>query len=117
MNLWQLAGRLIVNVFALLVVEFVIPGFELADIQTTIVAAVFIGTVNTFIKPIVQIVALPISILTLGLAAFLVNVGLLWLVALIVPGFNIDSFLTAAIASILLALVSAFLHKVAKDKV
>jgi putative membrane protein len=110
----NLLGQLIINIIALLVVEYIVPGFTLESTQAILVAAVIIGVVNTFIKPVVQIIALPLSILTLGLTAFLVNVVLLWFVAAIVPGFEIDSFLTAALASILLALVSAFLHKVSK---
>ena len=114
-NLWQLVVLLTINVFALLIVEYVVPGFVLEDLESAIVAAITIGVVNTFIKPIVQLVALPISIVTLGIAAFLINVGLLLLVAEIVPGFAISGFLTAALASIVLALVSSFLHRLAKE--
>lgn len=111
----NIIGKLIVNITALLIVEYLIPGFELTGIESAIVAAVVIGAVNTFIRPILQIIALPISILTLGIFAFLINVSLLWLVSYLVPGFFIESFLTAAVASITLALISAFLHKLARD--
>ena len=112
----KLLIRLAVNVFALLVVEYLVPGFELADFRAAIVAAVVIGVVNTFIRPIIQLIALPISILTFGIAAFLINVVLLWLAAMVVPGFEIASFLTAVIASIVLSLVSWFLHKLARER-
>jgi putative membrane protein len=112
----RLIGELLINVISLLVVEYVVPGFVLANLETAFVAAIVIGVVNTFIRPILQIIALPISILTLGIFAFLVNVALLWAVSFIVPGFEISSFLTAAIASIVLSLVSAFLHKLAKQR-
>lgn len=112
-SIWDLAAKLIINVAALLVVEELIPGFMLMDIKAAIIAAIVIGVVNTFIRPIIQLVALPLSILTLGLTAFLINVFLLMIVARITPGFEIDSFLTAAISSILLSLVNAFLHKLA----
>lgn len=110
----HIIGELIINVLALFVVEYIIPGFVLVDIQSAIVAAIVIGIVNTFIRPVLHIIALPISILTLGIFAFLINVALLWMVASIVPGFEIDGFVTAAIASIALALTNAFLHKLAK---
>jgi len=112
-SIWELLGKLLINVVALLVVEAIVPGFELLDLQSAIIAAVVIGVVNTFIRPILQIIALPISILTLGLAAFFINVGLLMLVARLVPGFEISGFLIAAISSVVLALVSTFLHKLA----
>lgn len=111
----RLLGELVIKTIAILIVEYVVPGFELSDLKATLVTVVVIGVVNTFIRPILQIIALPISILTLGIAAFFINVVLLWGVAYVVPGFTIDGFLTAAIASILLALVSAFLHKLARD--
>lgn len=110
----KLLGQLIVNILALLIVEYIVPGFNIAGIWVALVTAVILGVVNTYIRPILQIVALPISILTFGIAAFLINVLLLWTVHLIVPGFDIDSFTTAMIASILLSLVSWFLASLAK---
>jgi putative membrane protein len=107
--------RLAINVFALFVVAYLVPGFFLADLWSAVVAAIVIGIVNTFIKPILQIIALPFSIMTFGIAALLINVALLYLVSFIVPGFRIDSFLTAIIASVVLALVSWFLHKLASE--
>jgi putative membrane protein len=105
--------RLAVNVFALYVVDYLVPGFSLAGFWTAVVAAVVIGIINTFIKPIVQLIALPVSIITFGIVAFLINVLLLWLAASVVPGFTIDTFLTAVIASLVLSLVSWFLHSLA----
>jgi len=104
--------RLAINVFALLIVEYLVPGFRLANLWTAIVAAVAIGVVNTFIKPILQLIALPISLLTFGIAAFLINVLLLWGTSKVVPGFEIATFTTALVASIALALVTWFLHKI-----
>lgn len=111
----KLLIRLVINVFALFVVGYLVPGFKLDSFQAAIVAAVVIGIVNTFIKPILQIIALPISILTLGIFALFINVGLLYGVSFIVPGFTITSFTTAIIASIVLSLVSWFLNKLASD--
>lgn len=109
----SLVARLLINVLSLLVVEYLVPGFVLADLKAALIAAIVIGVVNTYIRPILQIIALPITIITFGLAAFLVNVFMLMFAAAVVPGFNIDGFLTAAIASILLSVVSWFLHKLA----
>jgi putative membrane protein len=111
----RLIVRLAINVFALLIVEYLVPGFRLASLSAAIVAAVVIGIVNTFIRPILQFIALPISLLTFGIFAFLINVLLLWATSKFVPGFEIASFTTAAVASILLSLVSWFLHKLAQE--
>lgn len=109
----KLLIRLGVNVLALLVVEYLVPGFKLSGYEAAIVAAIVIGVVNTFIRPILQIIALPISLLTFGISAFLINVVLLWGVSTVVPGFEIASFVTAIIAALVLSLVSWFLHKLA----
>lgn len=111
----KLLGRLLINILALFVVEYLVPGFVLADVAAAVVAAIVIGIVNTLIKPILQLIALPISIMTFGIAAFLINVSLLWLTSLLVPGFTITNFTTAIIASIVLSLVSWFLHRLASE--
>ncbi|OGM15410.1 hypothetical protein A2V56_02945 [Candidatus Woesebacteria bacterium RBG_19FT_COMBO_42_9] len=111
----KLVVRLAINVFTLFVVAYLVPGFTLTGVWAALVAAIVIGIVNTFIRPIVQLIALPISILTFGITAFLINVFLLWVVSKIVPGFSISTFTTAILASIVLSLVSWFLHKLASD--
>ncbi len=108
--------KLILNILALLIVSYLIPGFELESFMATLVAAVVIGVVNTFVKPVLQIIFIPLSIVTFGVAAFLINVVLLWGVSFVVPGFEIENFLTAVIASIALSLVGMFLHKLAQEK-
>lgn len=112
----KLLIKIALNVFALYIVGYLVPGFYFADLTATLVAAVAIGVVNTFIKPVLQIIFIPLTIITFGIAAFLINVLLLWGVSFIVPGFEIESFLTAVIASIVLSLVTMFLNKLAEDK-
>ena len=110
----KIFAGLITSILSLMVVSYLIPGFHFVDFRALLVTAVVIGVVNTFIRPILQIIALPFTILTLGLFAFFINVALLWLIAGIVPGFEIESFFTAAIASVVMALIGAFFHKMEK---
>lgn len=93
---------------------YLVPGFTFDSLWATIVTAIVIGIVNTFIKPILQLIFLPVSIVTFGVTAFLINVVLLWAVSFVVPGFEILNFMTAVWGSIVLALVSLFLHKLAE---
>lgn len=111
----KLVGRLLINILALLVVSYLVPGFILVDWRATFAAAIVIGIMNTLIKPILQVVALPISIMTFGIAAFLINVSLLWFASHLVPGFEIATFTTAMIASVVLSLVSWFLNRLASE--
>jgi putative membrane protein len=103
-----------VNVIALLIVEYILPGFTITNLWNAIVAAIIIGVINTYIRPILQLIALPLSILTLGIFAFLINVFLLMFASWIVPGFEITDFWTAVLASILLTLIGWFFRKISK---
>ncbi len=115
-NNMKLILKLALNAFALLVVSYLVPGFSFDGAMSIIVTAIVIGVINTFIKPVLQIIFLPLSIVTLGISAFLINVLLLWCVSFVVRGFHIESFFTAVIASVVLTLVSIFLNKLADDK-
>ena len=110
----KLLTKLILNIFTLLVVSYLVPGFNFETLWATVVTAIVIGVVNTFIKPVLQLVFLPLSIVTFGITAFLINVVLLWAVSFVVPGFVIANFMTAVWASVVLALVSLFLHKLSE---
>ena len=112
----KLILKLAINVFTLLVVSYLVPGFSFESLWAVVVAAIVIGVVNTFIKPILQILFLPLSIVTLGITAFLINVFLLWGVSIVVRGFHITGFWTAVIASVVLTFVSIFLNKLAENK-
>lgn len=111
----HLAVQLAINTLALLIVAYIIPGFIIADLWTAVVAAVIMGVANTFVKPILVLITLPITVLTLGIFLFVINVVLLLLVARVVPGFEITGLGTAIVASIALALVSWFLHRLAQE--
>lgn len=111
----KLIMRLVINVFALYIVEYLVPGFKLDNLWAATVAAIVIGIANTFIRPILQIITLPISIATFGIFAIFINVALLYVASLLVPGFEIVNFTTAIFASIVLSFVSWFLSRLAKD--
>lgn len=115
-NLMKVLIKLILSIFALLIVAYLVPGFKFDSFWATVVTAVVMGVVNTFIRPVLQIIFLPLSIVTFGIVAFLINVVLLWAVSYIVPGFEIANFMTAVIASVVMTLVSLFLHKLSEEK-
>lgn len=111
----KLISRLLINIIALLVVSYIVPGFIIKDLKTAVIAAVVIGLINTFVKPILKLITLPLTILTLGIFSIILNVLMLMLAASLTPGFHIDGFITALIASIVLSLVSSFLQMLTKD--
>lgn len=107
---------LIINALALYVTAFLFHGIRFDSWQALLVTAIVLGIINTFIRPIVQFLALPLSILTFGIFALVVNAAMFLLASYIVPGFHIDSFWTAFWGAIVLSLTSTFLDSLAKPK-
>jgi len=82
----------ILNAIALWLVAVVLPGVTVADEISALVAAIVLGLVNAVIKPVLIILTLPVTVLTLGLFLLVLNGLLFWGVASILPGFNVDGF-------------------------
>lgn len=83
----------------------VLPGFQVDGWGPALVAAVVLALVNAIVRPILFIITLPFTILTLGLFLFILNAMMLWLTSLLVPGFRTTSFISALVASLVLAIV------------
>jgi putative membrane protein len=98
--------RLVINAAALLGIAYLIPGFHVEGIWTALIAALVLGLINAFLRPLLKILSLPITILTLGLFSIVINALLLWLASTLVNGFSIDTFWVAALGAILLWIVS-----------
>ena len=90
---------------AMMVIARVLPGFEVRDFGAALIASIVLALMNAIVKPILFLLTLPLTILTLGLFLFVLNAITLWLTALLVPGFTVHGFGTTLIASILLALL------------
>ena len=90
------------------------PGFEVDGWGPAIVAALVLGIVNTIVRPILILLTLPLTIVTLGLFLFVINVLMLFLTAAIVPGFHLHGFLSALAASLILAIAGMVARQLAK---
>lgn len=93
----------------LLVVSLIVPGVHIATFSTAIIAAVVIGLINAFIRPILFILSLPLNFLTLGAFTLIINGFCLSLASKFVQGFTIHGFLAFILAPIILSLTSTFL--------
>jgi putative membrane protein len=91
---------------AMLGLSRILPGFQVDGWVPAVVGAVVLAAVNTVVRPVLFVLTLPFTILTLGLFLFVLNAICLWLASLIVPGFRILGFGTALLAALLLAIVS-----------
>jgi putative membrane protein len=101
-----LLARWIVNAAALLFVAYLYSGVHVESFFAAALAALVLGLVNAVVRPILVLLTLPVTILTLGLFLFVINAGLFWLVAEIVGGFRVTGFGAALIGSLLYSLVT-----------
>lgn len=106
--------RWILSALALYIVARLLPGFHLTDFGSAMVAVIIIALVNALIKPILFLLTLPITILTLGLFSLILNAFMLMLAGALTPGFKVDGFWTALVGSILLSVVTTILHSLVK---
>jgi putative membrane protein len=90
---------------AMLGLSRILPGFQVDGWMPAIIAAVVLALVNTIVKPILFILTLPFTILTLGLFLLVLNAIMLWLTAALVPGFRVHGFGATLLASFVLAFV------------
>jgi len=103
---------LISNAVAILVMPYLLSGFQVANLGSALAAALVLGLVNAFIKPVMLLFSLPITILTFGLFAFVINGAVLKITANFVDGFQINSWGTAIIGAIVLSLISNIVQKI-----
>lgn len=110
-NYMRLFLNWIVSALAIFVSAYILPGVHVASITAAFVAAVVLGIINAIVKPVLILLSLPITILTLGLFTLVIDALLILLTSAIVPGFKIDSFLWAVLFSLVLSIVNSFLHQ------
>ncbi len=97
---------------AVFVTANILPGVRIDSFFTALVVAVVLGFINTFIRPLIFLLTLPINILTLGLFTLVIIAGLVLLVAWIVPGFHVDGFWWAMAFAVILAIINSFLYSI-----
>lgn len=107
--------NLLVNSSAVYITAHLLPDVTVSSFFDSVVVAIVLGIVNAVIKPVLVILTLPITFVTLGLFYFVINALLILLVGRIVPGFAVDGFIPALLFSVVLSLVNWFLHSLAKE--
>lgn len=95
---------------AIMITAYLLPGIVLKGFFAALVVAVVLGFFNTIIRPILLVLTLPINILTLGLFTLVINAAMVMLAGNVVPGFQVDGFLTALFFSVILWLVDSVLN-------
>ncbi|MEO6536638.1 MAG: phage holin family protein [Candidatus Paceibacterota bacterium] len=101
----------VISAIAIGIAAYVLPGVTVTPVGA-LVLAVVLGIMNIFIKPIVKLLALPLTIITLGLFSLVINALFILLAAVIVPGFGVAGFWSAFLFAIILSLINAFFNAV-----
>jgi putative membrane protein len=103
-------ASLLINTIALMVVAGYFDGFHIENISAALLASIMLSLFNVFLKPILVLLTLPVTIISLGLFLIVINAALLSLTAeLMGDSFNIDGFGMALLAAIIISLLNMFL--------
>ena len=97
--------RLVLNALGLGLAAYLLPGIYVDGLFTLVIAAILLGLVNAVIKPLLILLTLPISIITLGLFLLVINAAMLGLVAWLLPGFAIQGFFSALLGWLVITIV------------
>jgi putative membrane protein len=96
----------LVNALALLVLPYVVPSVQVDGFVTALVAALVLGFVNTLLRPVLVLLTLPVTLVSLGLFIFVINGLLFWMVANLLDGFHVEGFGSAVLGAIVYAVIS-----------
>ncbi len=108
--------RWLLTMLSVWVAAYFIDGITYTDWQALAITALVLGVLNAFIKPVLQLLSLPIVVLTLGLFLVVINALILKLTAFLVPGFDIAGFWSAVGGAIIISIINLFIGKNSKAK-
>lgn len=103
--------RLIVSSLAVIITSYLLPGVHIAGALTAVIVAAVLAILNTFLKPLIIFLTIPFTILTLGLFLLVINVFIIYVASMVVPGFVVDGFWWALAFSIILSLITGLLDR------
>ncbi len=108
--------RVLMNALAIYFAAAIVPGIELSGVVAALGSGLVLGLVNAVVRPILILMTLPFTLLTLGLFLFVLNGLCLWLTSWLVKGFEVHSFWAAVFGSILVSVVSWLLTTSVSDR-
>jgi len=108
--------RLVLNALALMLVANLVPGITVQSFPIALLAAVVIGLVNALIRPVLEILSLPITVLTLGLFSLIINALMFGLAAWLTPGFMVAGFGPAFWGGLIFAVLSTVISWIVNEK-
>ncbi len=108
--------RILITAILVLLIANLLPGVEVATFLTSVYVAIVLGLLNIFVKPIIVLFTLPVTVFTLGLFLLVINALLVLLCDNIVGGFNVNSFWTAMLFSIILSFLQSIVYNLTSSE-
>lgn len=107
--------RWLISAGAIIIASYLLPGVHVESFVTALIVAVVLGILNAILKPILFLLTLPITILTLGLFSLVLNAIMILLASQFVSGFMVDGFFWALLFSIVLSLINSVLQQLIRE--
>lgn len=112
----KLFFRFIFLTLAVIAADYLIPGITLADWMSILIAGVALTIIQVAVKPVVKILTIPITIITLGLFLLVLNALFFWFVSGLIPGMTVDTFMAAFLGSLIVSVLNWIADRVIKDR-
>lgn len=111
----KLILRILLTAIAVVILSKILPGIAVETYTTAIIVALVLGLLRVFVRPLLILFTLPLTILTLGLFLFVINAGIIMLAGRLVDGFTVEGFGYALLFSLLLSFFQSILYSFLKE--
>jgi putative membrane protein len=108
--------KLIVNALAVFAAAYLLPGVSLTGFVTAIIVAAVMSLLNLFLKPILILLTIPLTLVTFGLFLLVINAIIVLVCSSLVNGFRVDGVWTALLFSVVVSVISSMMDNLASDK-
>ena len=108
--------RVLVNALAIWLATEIVPGIQVRSVMAVLAAALVLGLVNAIVRPVLLVLTLPLTLVTLGLFLFVLNAVCLWLTSVVVPGFDVRGFWPAFWGALLVSALSWVVNGFVSDR-
>lgn len=106
--------NILASAAAALIAAYILPGVSIADVKTALLVALVLALLNTFVKPILVVLTIPVTVVTLGLFLLVINILIIKWTASIVDGFDVDGWFAALLFSLVVSLVNSVFNGLAR---
>lgn len=108
--------KLIVNALAVFAAAYLLPGVDLASFVTAIIVAIVMSILNLFLRPVLILLTIPITLFTFGLFLLVINAIIVMVCSNLVNGFKVDGIVTALLFSIVVSVIGSLMNGAAKEE-